>query len=212
MRTTVGRCKPMPYTLSVGLMWYSLALVLGVVLGWLLRSSSAVRQVSRARRQERSAVHDEIESLRSQAASEQELRLERNRLRHDLDVLRGQLDERGASQALGESEPFGVRQPDQGNRDDPRIDLEEGSRLIGRRLRTDDLQVVSGIGPVIEGLLNGVGIVEWGDLAASDVSHLVSILADAGSRFARHDPSSWPAQAAYLVAGDWSGFLALVDD
>lgn len=157
-------------------------------------------------------MHDEMESLRSQAASGQELRLERNRLRHDLDVLRGQLDDRGVSQEFGESEPSVVEQPDQLDRDDPRIDLDEGSRLLGRRLRTDDLQVVPGIGPVIEGLLNGVGIVEWGDLAASDATHLVSILADAGSRFARHDPSSWPAQAACLVAGDWSGFLALVDD
>jgi len=212
MRTTVRRYDPMPYTLSAGLFWYSLALVLGVVLGWLLRSASAARQISRARRQERSVVHDEMESLRSQAASGQELRLERNRLRHDLDVLRGQLDDRGVSQEFGESEPSVVEQPDQLDRDDPRIDLDEGSRLLGRRLRTDDLQVVSGIGPVIEGLLNGVGIVEWGDLAASDATHLVSILADAGSRFARHDPSSWPAQAACLVAGDWSGFLALVDD
>lgn len=212
MRTFVRRYIAMPYTLSAGLFWYSLALVLGVLLGWLLRSSSAARQISRARRQERSAMHDEIESLRSQTASEQELRLERNRLRHDLEVLRGQLDDRGASQDLGESGPSVVRQWDEGDRDDRRIDLDEGARLLGRRLRTDDLQVVSGIGPVIEGLPNGVGIVEWGDLAASDVGHLVSTLADAGSRFARHDPSSWPAQAACLAAGDWSSFLSLVDD
>ncbi len=68
----------MPYTLTAGLLWYAAALGIGIVLGWLLRSTSALRQVSRARRQERSAVQGELDDLRTRAASEEELRLERN--------------------------------------------------------------------------------------------------------------------------------------
>ena len=54
----------MPYTLTAGLLWYAAALGIGIVLGWLLRSTSALRQVSRARRQERSAVQGELDDLR----------------------------------------------------------------------------------------------------------------------------------------------------
>ncbi|MGA1552395.1 MAG: hypothetical protein ACO38A_09990 [Ilumatobacteraceae bacterium] len=202
----------MPYTLTAGLLWYAAALGIGIVLGWLLRSTSALRQVSRARRQERSAVQGELDDLRTRAASEEELRLERNRLRHDNDLLREQL----ASTGLGVDSVAGpvieVGAPTaEATADDslPSADLEEGGRLIGRRLSTDDLQVINGIGPVIEGLLNGIGISTWSDLAAADVDALSSMLADAGSRFARHDPSTWPLQARLLERGEWDAFLAL---
>jgi len=202
----------MPYTLTAGLLWYAAALGIGIVLGWLLRSTSVLRQVSRARRQERSAVQGELDDLRTRAASEEKLRLERNRLRHDNDLLREQL----ASTGLGVDSVAGpaievdapTAEATTANSLTP-ADLEEGGRLIGRRLSADDLQVINGIGPVIEGLLNGIGISTWSDLAAVDVDALSSMLADAGSRFARHDPSSWPLQARLLERGEWDAFLAL---
>ena len=202
----------MPYTLTAGLLWYAAALGIGIVLGWLLRSTSALRQVSRARRQERAAVQGELDDLRTRAASEEELRLERNRLRHDNDLLREQL----ASTGLGVDSVAGPvieggAPTAEATADDsvPSADLEEGGRLIGRRLSTDDLQVINGIGPVIEGLLNGIGISTWSDLAAVDVEAVRSMLADAGSRFSRHDPSTWPLQARLLERGEWDAFLAL---
>jgi hypothetical protein len=39
----------MPYTLMKGLAWFALALALGITVGWLLRSVTAYRQVSRLR-------------------------------------------------------------------------------------------------------------------------------------------------------------------
>jgi len=50
--------------------------------------------------------------------------------------------------------------------------------VLGRRLSIDDLQLINGIGPVIEGLLDGVGIHSWSDLAAADVDILASALVD----------------------------------
>ena len=202
----------MPYTLTAGLLWYAAALGIGIVLGWLLRSTSALRQVSRARRQERSAVQGELDDLRTRAASEEELRLERNRLRHDNDLLREQLASTGlgVDSVAGPAIEGGAPTAEATAEDSlPSADLEEGGRLIGRRLSTDDLQVINGIGPVIEGLLNGIGISTWSDLAAADVDALSSMLADAGSRFARHDPSTWPLQARLLERGEWDAFLAL---
>ena len=202
----------MPYTLTAGLFWFAAALGIGIVLGWLLRSTSALRQVSRARRQERSAVQGELDDLRTRAASEEELRLERNRLRHDLDLLREQLASTclGVDSVAGPAIEVGAPTAEVTAEDSSTpADLEEGGRLIGRRLSTDDLQVINGIGPVIEGLLNGIGISTWSDLAAADVDALSSMLADAGSRFARHDPSTWPLQARLLERGEWDAFLAL---
>lgn len=202
----------MPYTLTAGLLWYAAALGIGIVLGWLLRSTSALRQVSRARRQERSAVQGELDDLRTRAASEEELRLERNRLRHDNDLLREQLASTGlgVDSVAGPAIEVGAPTAEVTAEDSlTPADLEEGGRLIGRRLSTDDLQVINGIGPVIEGLLNGIGISTWKDLAAADVDALSSMLADAGSRFARHDPSTWPLQARLLERGEWDAFLAL---
>ncbi len=202
----------MPYTLTAGLLWYAAALGIGIVLGWLLRSTSALRQVSRARRQERSAVQGELDDLRTRAASEEELRLERNRLRHDNDLLREQLASTGLGvhSVAGPAIEVGAPTAEVTAEDSlTPADLEEGGRLIGRRLSTDDLQVINGIGPVIEGLLNGIGISTWSDLAAADVDALSSMLADAGSRFARHDPSTWPLQARLLERGEWDAFLAL---
>ena len=202
----------MPYTLTAGLLWYAAALGIGIVLGWLLRSTSALRQVSRARRHERSAVQGELDDLRTRAASEEELRLERNRLRHDNDLLREQLASTGlgVDSVAGPAIEVGAPTAEVTAEDSlTRADLEEGGRLIGRRLSTDDLQVINGIGPVIEGLLNGIGISTWSDLAAADVDALSSMLADAGSRFARHDPSTWPLQARLLERGEWDAFLAL---
>ena len=202
----------MPYTLTAGLLWYTAALGIGIVLGWLLRSTSALRQVSRARRQERSAVQGELDDLRTRAASEEELRLERNRLRHDNDLLREQLASTGlgVDSVAGPVIEGGAPTPE-ATADDSlsSADLEEGGRLIGRRLSTDDLQVINGIGPVIEGLLNGIGISTWSDLAAVDIEAVRSMLADAGSRFSRHDPSTWPLQARLLERGEWDAFLAL---
>ncbi|MGA0220353.1 MAG: hypothetical protein ACO3LV_06470 [Ilumatobacteraceae bacterium] len=202
----------MPYTLTAGLLWYAAALGIGIVLGWLLRSTSALRQVSRARRQERSAVQGELDDLRTRAASEEELRLERNRLRHDNDLLREQLASTGlgVDSVAGPAIEVGAPTAEVTAEDSlTPADLEEGGRLIGRRLSTDDLQVINGIGPVIEGLLNGIGISTWSDLAAADVEAVRSMLADAGSRFSRHDPSTWPLQARLLERGEWDAFLAL---
>ena len=164
----------MPYTLTAGLLWYSGALLLGLILGWLLRSTSAIRQVGRARRTERAAVQQELSDLKARADAEEELRLERNRLRHDNELLREQLASRPA--VTGETPAPENDDVEQVKSSAP--DLEEGARVLGRRLSTDDLQLINGIGPVIEGLLNGVGIHSWSDLAAADVDILASALVD----------------------------------
>ena len=81
----------------------------------------------------------------------------------------------------------------------------------GSAATTDDLTRIEGIGPKIEGLLNGKGITTWAQLAETDVSLLQSILDDAGPRYRVHDPSSWPGQAKLATDGAWEELAVLQD-
>ena len=65
----------------------------------------------------------------------------------------------------------------------------------------DDLKVVEGIGPKIEGLFNAAGIFTFKQLAAADPVHLKEILVNAGSRFQMHNPTTWSAQSQMADEG-----------
>jgi predicted flap endonuclease-1-like 5' DNA nuclease len=89
------------------------------------------------------------------------------------------------------------------------LDLRAGSGRLGVWLRPDDLKVIDGIGPKIEGLLNRAGIRTWDQLAEASPEGLSGILAGAGPHFRLHDPSSWPQQAALLARGEWAEFVRM---
>jgi len=75
----------------------------------------------------------------------------------------------------------------------------------------NDLKVVEGIGPKIEGLLKAGGINTWSELAAADINRIQNILNDAGPRYKLAVPRTWPKQASLAAAGDWAGLKALQD-
>lgn len=76
----------------------------------------------------------------------------------------------------------------------------------------NDLKVVEGIGPKIEGLLKDGGINTWSELAAADVSRIQEILDAAGPRYKLAVPRTWPQQAGLAAAGDWSALKTLQDE
>ncbi len=82
----------------------------------------------------------------------------------------------------------------------PPIVVLEGTR--------DDLKVIEGIGPKIEQILFSKGITTYGQLAATSVQQLKDILAEAGSRYAMHDPGTWSAQALLASNGEWENLRA----
>jgi large subunit ribosomal protein L27 len=73
----------------------------------------------------------------------------------------------------------------------------------GKKITADDLKVIEGIGPKIAQLFNDAGINTWQELADAEVDKLNAILAEAGSRYQMHDPTTWPKQAALAAAGQW---------
>jgi predicted flap endonuclease-1-like 5' DNA nuclease len=76
------------------------------------------------------------------------------------------------------------------------------------QVHADDLKIIEGIGPKIEALLHKQGIRTYQELATSPVERLREILAEAGSRYALHDPGTWSAQALLAAEGQWENLKA----
>lgn len=75
----------------------------------------------------------------------------------------------------------------------------------------NDLKVVEGIGPKIEGLLKAAGIMTWQELSETDLERIQSILNEAGPRYKLAAPRTWPEQAALAAAGRWKELKTLQD-
>lgn len=81
----------------------------------------------------------------------------------------------------------------------------------GKKIKQDDLKLVEGIGPKIEGLLNDGGIVTWADLANAPTDKVQAILDEAGPRYRMHDPATWAKQADMADKGQWEELEAYQD-
>ncbi len=179
----------MSYTLMKGLGWFLAAFVLGIVIGWLLRSVTAKRQLARARADHVDTV--EIERLRGRVANLESVVAERDRLRAELDECRG------VASAVDDEPAVAVPATP---------DVTQAAVVLGHPVVLDDLKQVPGIGPSVEELCHGIGIRTWFDLSTTEVSLLRTMLDDAGPRFKTQDPTLWPELAGLLAQGRWQEF------
>jgi len=76
----------------------------------------------------------------------------------------------------------------------------------------DDFKKIEGIGPKISQLLKDAGIPTFEDLSKTDAEKIKEILAEAGSRYRMHDPTTWPKQAEMAAKGDWDGLKKWQDE
>jgi predicted flap endonuclease-1-like 5' DNA nuclease len=76
----------------------------------------------------------------------------------------------------------------------------------------DNLKKIEGIGPKIEQLLQAAGILTFDNLAKAKVTTLKKVLAEAGSRFKMHDPTTWTEQAKLAAAGKWEKLEVLQEE
>ncbi|MEO0787627.1 MAG: helix-hairpin-helix domain-containing protein [Bacteroidota bacterium] len=67
----------------------------------------------------------------------------------------------------------------------------------------NDLKVVEGIGPKIEGLLKDAGITNWTELSQASVDRIQEVLDAAGSRYRLAKPGTWPQQAGLAAESKW---------
>lgn len=183
----------MPYTLTMGLLWFAVAFVLGLVTGILVRSVVARRQVAAARAAAPGAPGDR----RGDEPDEPDEPADRRRATAD-----------GTGTAALPPRPTNGSTPAPGVPGVATVAAAEA--VLGRPVRPDDLTVVEGLGPAAADLCHGIGIVTWRDLAETEVSLLRTMLDDAGARYQVHDPTTWPTQAALLADGRWREFGDLV--
>src|SRR5690606_11679070 len=138
----------MPYTLSMALLWVALAVLLGIVVGWLMRSVVAKRQIERARSNH--LDHLELERLRARLAELEASASEHDRLRSDPAARRAPLETVPVSPATA---------PPGDATDEPARDLADlagAEAVLGTRIERDDLTVIDGIGPKIADLCAGI--------------------------------------------------------
>jgi predicted flap endonuclease-1-like 5' DNA nuclease len=85
------------------------------------------------------------------------------------------------------------------------------AKVMGFSTNPNDLKVVEGIGPKIEGLLKADGINTWSELAAASLDRLKGILAEAGDRYRLADPETWAKQAGLAAEGKWDELKSYQD-
>lgn len=76
-------------------------------------------------------------------------------------------------------------------------------------LPADDLTMLKGLGPKAAGVLNGLGITRFAQLAALDDAQVAALDAQLGAFRGRILRDRWVEQARYLAAGDRAGFEAI---
>jgi BASS family bile acid:Na+ symporter len=75
----------------------------------------------------------------------------------------------------------------------------------------DDLTVIEGIGPAIEGVLNHAGITTLYELSTTDAGDLEIILTGSDVQLNLHEPDTWPVQASLAVDGKAEELAAFQD-
>ena len=206
----------MPYTLVKGLVWVVLALLIGVVIGWLLRSVKSRRQIAKARAEAAAAAAaaaaarladpTELERLRLRLAELEPIVVERDRVRAAIESVRPTpTGGPPLSPTSSTGHSFALERP-------PTPDVAAAAAVLGREIQLDDLRVIVGVGPAIESLCRRIGIRTWWDLATTEPSLLRTMLTEARPGLATDDSASWPLQARLLAEGRWAEFKALTEE
>lgn len=94
----------------------------------------------------------------------------------------------------------------------PVFDAAAAKSVFGKRIKQDDLKIVEGIGPKIEGLFHNFDIKTWKVLSEASVKKCQEVLDSGGERYRMHDPKSWPRQAKMAYKGEWKKLAKWQDE
>jgi len=92
------------------------------------------------------------------------------------------------------------------------FDAAAAKLAFGKRIKQDDLKIVEGIGPKIEGLFHNFDIKTWKALSETTVKKCQEVLDSGGERYRMHDPKSWPRQAKMAYKGEWKKLVKWQDE
>ena len=94
----------------------------------------------------------------------------------------------------------------------PKAKKKEPKAEAPKAVAGDDLTKIEGVGPKIAEILGAASITTFAALASADVEKMKEILAEAGSSYKMHDPTTWTKQAALAADGNWDELKKLQDE
>lgn len=83
--------------------------------------------------------------------------------------------------------------------------------VFGKKIKEDDLTVVEGIGPKIQGLFHDHDVKTWKALSECSLDKCQAVLDSGGERYKIHKPGTWPKQAQLAYEGKWEALLKWQD-
>jgi predicted flap endonuclease-1-like 5' DNA nuclease len=92
------------------------------------------------------------------------------------------------------------------------FDAAAAKTAFGKSIEKDDLKIIEGIGPKIEGMFHEAGIKTWKVLSETAVAGCQEVLNKGGERYRVHDPASWPMQAKMCYEGKWKELVKWQDE
>lgn len=84
--------------------------------------------------------------------------------------------------------------------------------IFGKKIKENDLTVVEGIGPKIQGLFHDHDVKTWKALSECSVDKCQEVLNSGGDRYKVHKPGTWPKQAKLAYEGKWAELLKWQDE
>lgn len=123
------------------------------------------------------------------------------KLQADLDACNGKLKVANTAAAAGAVTTAAALTPSE---PEVKFDAAAAKAAYGKAVKLDDLKIVEGIGPKIEGMFQAAGITSWKALSETAVARCQEVLNGGGDRYKVHDPASWPMQAKMAYEGKWA--------
>jgi len=127
------------------------------------------------------------------------LEIENAKLKSDLDICRKRLDDH----TIKTKEIYLKDIKQTTNKNIFQFNPTEAKAAFGKTIKENDLKLIEGIGPKIEGLFHNFDIKTWKDLAEISADKCQEVLDSGGKRYRIHDPASWPMQAKMAYEGLW---------
>lgn len=195
------------------LLWTLIAFLLGALMYWLLFCRKK-QQIIDELTAERDGLHAQLTNAEKDLAS---LKYQLDEANKEVSRLKAALNSCEADKSILSSKLAAATEGDGGDgggdagiaRGIAGGTAGDGGGAIdfGALLGSDNLQIVEGVGPKIEGLLKDGGIGNWGAFGGASVDRLQEILDAAGSRYKLANPKTWPQQAKLADEGKWDELI-----
>lgn len=189
-----------PNCLTKAIVMFLVAILLGVILGWILWGRFRSRMLKAEA--ERDDYHKRFTDLEKEYSS---LKYAHDELTREAGTFRSHIGNLEADKAVLQAQLARLKEQMSHEEGDPGM-------VTGRSLgKEDDLKIIEGVGPKIEKLLKDAGIHSYQDVVNAPVEKIREILDAAGSNFKLADPSTWGKQAKLADEGKWDELKELQD-